>query len=73
MLIRRGNEQPNAEQEAAQWRNKLASKQPAVVDQPHESPRHEPVLEAERILMVDFVSTQARAKVMNPSSNCERS
>jgi hypothetical protein len=41
--------------------------------QQHESPRHEPVLEAEIILMVDFISTQARAKGEAPSASREGS
>jgi hypothetical protein len=41
------------------------------VAQPRMSPRHEPALEAERILMVDFASTQARAKEVAPSTSRE--
>jgi hypothetical protein len=38
-----------------------------------ESPQHEPALEAKRILMVDFTSTQAWAKGVAPSANREES
>jgi hypothetical protein len=37
-------------------------KQAATTVQPHVPPRHESTLEAERILMMDFTSTQPRAK-----------
>jgi hypothetical protein len=39
--------------------------------QPPASPRHEPTLEAERILMVDITSTPARAKEMAPPTSRE--
>jgi hypothetical protein len=39
--------------------------------QPHMSPQHGPTLEVERILMVDFNSTQPRAKEVAPSASCE--
>jgi hypothetical protein len=38
---------------------------------PHEPPWREPTLEVERILMVDFTATQARAKGVTPSANHE--
>jgi hypothetical protein len=38
---------------------------------PHEPPWREPMLEVERILMVDFTATQARAKGVTPSANHE--
>jgi hypothetical protein len=41
------------------------------VAQPHQSMWHESTPEVERILMVDFVSTQARAKGDAPCTNCE--
>jgi hypothetical protein len=50
--------QPNVEQKVAQWRSKLTGRQAATVAQPRVSPRHEPALEAERVLMLDFASTQ---------------
>jgi hypothetical protein len=40
--------------------------------QPHASPRCEPTLEAERILMVDFTSTQAQGKEVAPPISHER-
>jgi hypothetical protein len=48
---------------------KLAGKQATATTQPHEPLWHEPVLEAERIIMVDFTATQAWAKVAAPSDN----
>jgi hypothetical protein len=39
--------------------------------QPRASPRHEPTLKAERILMMDFTSTQAQAKEVEPSTSHE--
>jgi hypothetical protein len=39
--------------------------------QPRVSPRHELVDEAERVQMVDFTSTQARAKKVSPSASHE--
>jgi hypothetical protein len=39
--------------------------------QPDTLPRHEPVLEAERILMMDFTSTQAQSKEVAPPARCE--
>jgi hypothetical protein len=54
--------QHTAEQEAPPRRSKLTGKQAATVVQSHVPPRHEPALEAERIQMVDFASTQARGK-----------
>jgi hypothetical protein len=50
--------QPTAEQEATPQRSKLTGKQVATAIQPHVPPRREPTLELERILMVDFPSTQ---------------
>jgi hypothetical protein len=38
---------------------------------PHEPLWREPTLEVERILMVDFTATQARAKGVTPSANHE--
>jgi hypothetical protein len=64
-------QQPNAEQEAAPWRSKLTGKQVATMVPSHASPRHEPTLEAERILMVDFTSTQAQAKEVAPPASRE--
>jgi hypothetical protein len=46
-------------------------KQAATAAEPHVSPWHEPTLEAERILMVDFASNQARAKKVAPSASRE--
>jgi hypothetical protein len=37
--------------------------------QPHVPPRHEPTLEVERMLMVDFASTQAQAKEVGPPAS----
>jgi hypothetical protein len=51
--------------------NKLTGKQMMVVTWPHDLPRREPTLEAERILMVDFTATQAQAKGAAPSANRE--
>jgi hypothetical protein len=45
--------------------------QATTVALPHVSPRHEPTLEVERILVVDFASTQDRAKEVAPSTSCE--
>jgi hypothetical protein len=51
--------QSTTEQEVQTWRSRLTGKQAATAVQPHVSSRHEPTLKAERILMVEFVSTQA--------------
>jgi hypothetical protein len=45
-----------------QRRNKPTGKQTMVVALPHESSWREPTLEAERILMVDFVTTLPTVK-----------
>jgi hypothetical protein len=61
--------QPTTEQEAVPQRSKLTGKQAATAVQSHAPPRHDPALKAERILMVDFASTQAWAKeVAQPAS-----
>jgi hypothetical protein len=52
-------------------RSRLIGKQVATMVQPPASPRHEPTLEAERILMVDITSTPARAKEMAPPTSRE--
>jgi hypothetical protein len=39
--------------------------------QQHVVPRHEPRLEVERILVVDFTSTQAQAKEVAPLASRE--
>jgi hypothetical protein len=39
--------------------------------QPHAPPRHELTLEAERIMMMDFASTQARGKEVAPPASRE--
>jgi hypothetical protein len=62
---------PDTEQEAAPWWNKLTGRQAAAAARPHEQLQHKPMLEAERILMVDFVATQAQAKGAAPSANDE--
>jgi hypothetical protein len=49
----------------------LDNKQATVMAQLHEPLRHEPALEAERILMVDLAATQAQDKGAAPSANCE--
>jgi hypothetical protein len=54
-----------------QRRSKLIGKQAATVAQPLMSPRHEPTLEVERVLMVDFTSTQARANKVAPFASHE--
>jgi hypothetical protein len=63
--------QLSVEHKATQLRNKLIGKQAIVAAQPHEPSRHEPVLEVERILIVDFTTTQARAKGAALSANRE--
>jgi hypothetical protein len=63
--------QPTTEQEAAPRQSKLAGKQAATAVQLHALPWHEPALKTERILMVDFGSTQARAKEVAPPANRE--
>jgi hypothetical protein len=45
---------------------KLTDGQAAVTDRPCVPPLHKPMLEMERILMVDFTSTQAQAKELAP-------
>jgi hypothetical protein len=62
---------PTTEQEAAPWRSKLIGKQVATTIQPHEQSWHEPTLEIERILMMDFVSTQAQLKEVAPPASQE--
>jgi hypothetical protein len=44
------------------WRSSLVDRQIATAVQPDVSPRHEPTLKMERILMVAFTSTQVQAK-----------
>jgi hypothetical protein len=39
--------------------------------QPHALPQHEPTLEAKRILMTDFTSTQAQVKEVSPPASRE--
>jgi hypothetical protein len=51
--------------------SRLADEQATTVDMPHKSPWHEPALETERILMVDFASTHARTKEVAPSVSHE--
>jgi hypothetical protein len=63
--------QPSAKQKAAQWWNKLVGKQTTTKAPSHESPWHEPLLEAERTLIVDFASTHARAKGVASSTSHE--
>jgi hypothetical protein len=63
---------PCIEQEAAQQQNELIGGQAAVVARPCEPPQHEPSLGKERILMMDYVSTPARAKGVTPLANCEK-
>jgi hypothetical protein len=63
--------QPSAKQKAAQWWNKLVGKQTTTIAPSHESPWHEPLLEAERTLIVDFASTHARAKGVASSTSHE--
>jgi hypothetical protein len=62
---------PTAEQEAAPRQSKLTGKQAATAVQPHALPRHEPTLEMERFLMMDFASTQAQAKEVAPLASYE--
>jgi hypothetical protein len=50
-------------------RSQLTDKQAATVVQLHVPPRREPMLEAERILMVDFSSTQAQAEEVAPPTS----
>jgi hypothetical protein len=50
-------QQGNAKHKAAQYQSKLISKQATTSAQSHEPRRHEPTLEAERILMVDLTAT----------------
>jgi hypothetical protein len=47
-------------------RSQLVGKQAATVVQLHAPPWREPTPEAERILMVDFASTQAQAEEVPP-------
>jgi hypothetical protein len=63
--------EPTTEQEAVPRQSKLTGKQAATMVQPHVPPQHEPTLKAERILMVDFTSTQARAKEVAPPTSRE--
>jgi hypothetical protein len=53
-----------------QW-NELAGGQATATTQPCELPRHEPSFEVERILMMDFASTPARAKGVAPTVSRE--
>jgi hypothetical protein len=63
--------QPSAKQKAAQWWNKLVGKQTTTIAPSHESPWHEPLLEAKRTLIVYFASTHARAKGVASSTSHE--
>jgi hypothetical protein len=51
--------------------SKLSDKQAATTVQLHAPSHHELVLEAERILTMDFISTQAWAKEVAPPDNRE--
>jgi hypothetical protein len=55
------------------WRHDKAILQAATMNQLHVPPQREPTLEAERILMVDVASTQARAKEVAPPASHEGS
>jgi hypothetical protein len=63
--------QPSVEQEAVYRRSKLTDKQVATAAQPCVSPRHKPMLEVERILIIDFASRHARAKEVAVSTSRE--
>jgi hypothetical protein len=63
--------QSSTEQEMAHQWNKLAGKQMTAVALLLEPSRREPAPEAERILIVYFAATQARAKGAAPSANRE--
>jgi hypothetical protein len=63
--------QPCTEQEVVQQRSKLPIKQIATTTQPPKSLRHEPVLGVETILMLDFASTKARGKGVDPFASHE--
>jgi hypothetical protein len=54
-----------------QRQNKFTSKQTMLATLPLEPPRHEPAPEVEKILMVDFITTPARAKGAAPFANRE--
>jgi hypothetical protein len=45
--------------EDAQWQSELADRKEAATTYPREPPRHEPPVEEERILMMDYTATQA--------------
>jgi hypothetical protein len=64
-------QQPTSEQQVAQQQSKLIGKQATTAVQSHVSPWHEPSLGAERILIVYFASTQARANEVTPSASRE--
>jgi hypothetical protein len=57
---------PCTKQEPAQEQNEVVSGQAAATARPHE-----PSLGAERILIIDLASTQARAKGVAPTASCE--
>jgi hypothetical protein len=64
-------QQLNTEHEAGPHRNKLIGRQATFMAQPHKTPLHESTLKAERILMMDFATTQARAKGVSSYDNHE--
>jgi hypothetical protein len=54
-----------------QHRRRLTGNQAATMVQSHVPPRHEPMFETERILTMDFTSTQAWAKEVAPPASHE--
>jgi hypothetical protein len=64
-------QQSYAEQKAAQWQNEPADGQAAATAQPCEPRWHKPSLRVERILMMDYASTQAQAKGVAPTASHE--
>jgi hypothetical protein len=60
---------PPIEPGLAPRQSRLTGRWTATAVQPDAQPRHEPMLEMERILMVDFSSTQAQAKELAPPTS----
>jgi hypothetical protein len=63
---------PLTKPSSAPRRSKLTGKQATTAVQPNTPPRHEPTLEMERVLMVDYASTQAQDKELaHPANRAE--
>jgi hypothetical protein len=69
MLFGRGNDREPRSARKHRARSSTTVKQATTTVQSHEPPRHEPMLEVGRILMVDLAATRGLAKGAAPSTN----